>query len=215
MVFKTKTRRQRRAQEARIPGTTYSERGIALSEIGFPSYSDYLSSGLWESIRFRVFEVDRNCRGCGSNATQIHHANYSVDTLLGRNLDWLMPICGICHHKIEFREDGSKRSMNEANEALFRMVESSPKTNSCGFTPGKISCSKCGLLRKRKSIKDGVCKQCYASIAMHGSSSPSKAELFELQLTTPVCCKCNCRRETARAGGICISCRRRIESRLA
>jgi hypothetical protein len=70
-----------------------------LQAIGFGSYTDYLKSPLWASIRSRVYaSKGRMCLGCKTRrATQIHHRQYDLDTLKGDTLNYLIPICRQCH----------------------------------------------------------------------------------------------------------------------
>ncbi len=90
-----------------------------LRVIGFSSYAEYLQSGLWEVIRGRVLERDSSiCYRCRGPATQVHHANYDVETMLGDRLKSLRSVCASCHHYASLRPDGSKTSLSIANKKL-------------------------------------------------------------------------------------------------
>lgn len=70
-----------------------------LKLLGFNSYSDYLTSPLWRSIRQRVYEAKGHvCLSCEINAADdIHHDRYDRDTLMGTSLKYLRPLCRHCH----------------------------------------------------------------------------------------------------------------------
>ena len=87
---------------------TYQGRSQALRRLGFASYADYQASGLWKTIRRRVYEAKgTQCCCCGNEAQAIHHTEYGDSDMLGRTLKHLFPICNACHVKIEF--DGSTK----------------------------------------------------------------------------------------------------------
>jgi hypothetical protein len=87
--------------------------------LGFSTYSDYLASDLWKSIRARVLKRDHGqCCRCGRGATQVHHKSYHINVLLGRTLKPLVSICHTCHKAIEFKSTGEKNCLHEANRAL-------------------------------------------------------------------------------------------------
>lgn len=81
----------------------YGKRARILEGLGFDSYADYLASDLWKSIRGRVLARSRQCRVCRRRASHVHHERYTRAVLLGETLQFLVPLCGRCHHDIEFR----------------------------------------------------------------------------------------------------------------
>lgn len=86
-----------------IRGLTPSREFFALLQsLGFDSYSAYLASPLWRSIRRRVYEAKgRVCLACEINAADdIHHDRYDRDTLMGRTLKHLRPLCRHCHEVV-------------------------------------------------------------------------------------------------------------------
>lgn len=86
-------------------------RNRRLPHLGFQSYAEYLKSDVWKDIRDRAFaENGSDCVCCGASATQVHHTRYQMQELNGTNLKHLQPICRSCHYKIEFKEDGKKRT---------------------------------------------------------------------------------------------------------
>ena len=98
------------AQNARI----YEIRSQNLESLGFTSYTDYLGSELWTSIRKRVLdEKGLNCR-CGNPATQIHHAQYDLEAMNGCDLSHLWPICAPCHRRAEYTRANRKRPPGDA-----------------------------------------------------------------------------------------------------
>ena len=91
--------------------------------MGYEDYQAYLLSDLWRSIRARVYGAyGTRCGLCkDQQAEVIHHLRYSKDVLLGDNLKQLVPLCGACHHDIEFNGD-LKRSVPDARDEYYRRL---------------------------------------------------------------------------------------------
>lgn len=104
---------------ANIPsGLTYEERHQLLMSIGFASYDMYLAISLWNKIRRRVYVFKGNkCKLCGVKSQVIHHDGYALETLLGLDMDRLVPLCKVCHEIVEF-DICRKRTVVEAMEYL-------------------------------------------------------------------------------------------------
>lgn len=74
------------------------------------SYERYMKSPLWQKTRLWVLERDDACCVvCKSKASEVHHRNYSEDTLIGRSPDKLVSLCLSCHDRIEKYQSGEKR----------------------------------------------------------------------------------------------------------
>lgn len=101
----------------------YRYRDENLKAMGFKSYSEYLRSDLWASIRKRALEMDDKCQRCGKTATQVHHRAYDPATLRGDNINSLSPLCGRCHRKAESqpRENREKSYMKLRKANIFVM----------------------------------------------------------------------------------------------
>lgn len=119
----------------------YQQRDKHLAMMGFGSYADYLNSDLWFWIRKRFLNShekrnldsrvarQRCCWCCGSGFNlQIHHAEYSLQTLAGnlQSRDSLVILCRCCHEGIEISRVGRKRSVQEANFLIFAFMRSKP-----------------------------------------------------------------------------------------
>lgn len=78
-----------------------AKREAILRDRGFSSYSDYLASRLWMTIRWRVMlAADKRCQFCRQRAArQVHHKFYTVNNLMGTNVDGLVAVCARCHKK--------------------------------------------------------------------------------------------------------------------
>ena len=88
-------------------------------KLGFNSYEHYLKSGIWQTIRLMVLERDSNeCAACGGYATQVHHRDYRVKTLCGSSLASLVSLCEPCHKRVEFDDNGNKRTLEAVNAEL-------------------------------------------------------------------------------------------------
>lgn len=87
--------------------------------MGYENYAKYLESPLWRRIRALVLRDGRVCAGgCGRMATQVHHGDYSRETLEGHNLTDLYPVCSGCHFRIEFTGAGRKVPPSKATRTL-------------------------------------------------------------------------------------------------
>jgi hypothetical protein len=105
--------------------TTDKKRDKLLWRMGFASYRDYLRSPLWKAIRWAVLDGTPTCEICGeSKAQQVHHIRYTEAALKGtpRGRKSLVAICAGCHHKIEFKQDGSKRTYEAAAKVTRRLL---------------------------------------------------------------------------------------------
>ena len=99
----------------------YAERAKSLKEMGYTSYSDYLESPLWRSIRARALRPGAWCVSCGCKATQVHHTRYARVDLDGTCLQHLLPVCGPCHRRAEFSTKGEKLGPQRATAKLREM----------------------------------------------------------------------------------------------
>lgn len=140
------------------PPNTYAARNELLLAMGYASYDAYLNSALWKTIRAAALrKYGKHCGVCGRPTHLIHHKGYGRDTLEGRTLDHLIPLCDPCHKRVEFKQSGKKRTIPEANLVLVRMLrcvrKAKPRVASAG--PGR-SCM-CGKLSQKYQK---VCKKC-------------------------------------------------------
>lgn len=93
----------------------YLARNAMLRDLGFGSYLDYLASDLWARIRRSFLPRNARCAICRvRSASQVHHFDYTPQNLAGIDQHLMAPVCGACHHQIEFHDDGSKRWLHEA-----------------------------------------------------------------------------------------------------
>lgn len=97
----------RRKSNPKNKDDKYPERTANLNALGFSTYSSYLSSHIWKFIRDRQLERFPNCRICKQRASQVHHLDYRLETLVGKGTIGVVSVCRDCHIKIEF-EDGVK-----------------------------------------------------------------------------------------------------------
>src|SRR5688572_32003249 len=90
-----KRRKQRKSRYRKRLRDNYLIRFLALKELGFSSYAEYLQSDLWATIRARVLDRDNHtCVFCSKPARQVHHRRYGVHILAGRDLMPLKSLCG-------------------------------------------------------------------------------------------------------------------------
>jgi hypothetical protein len=130
-VKAAKRARAEQRRLARIPRgavtktVDYGKRNKMLAHIGFQSYAEYLASPLWAKIRRRVFARGWECYVCEEPSTCIHHDSYDMDTLLGKSLAWLFPLCAECHHQIEFDDVTHRKLLPEETRRRLRELRAS------------------------------------------------------------------------------------------
>lgn len=131
--------------------SAYSERDALLGSMGFATYSEYLGSDLWKSIRGRALSFyGRRCRVCGkARRIQVHHEAYTEANLSGASMEGLKVICERHHRKAEYSR-GRKVSLAIANARLEAMSRKKRKL------PGAW-CAICGINR---GFKGGPCPVC-------------------------------------------------------
>ena len=106
-------------------GNAYHQRKQRLWRMGFIDYRAYLKSELWKSIRERLLSERPDCEVCGHPTACGHHLSYSLRTLGGDSLTQLASLCESCHKRIEFREDGRKRSFSQAHATAKKLLKRS------------------------------------------------------------------------------------------
>lgn len=101
----------------------YKRRKRNLLVLGYISYSAYLRSFLWSEIRKDVLRRNGKCRVCGKKATQVHHADYELETLRGDGIaaESLWPVCKRCHKGAEFKA-GRKLGPTEATRRMKKRI---------------------------------------------------------------------------------------------
>lgn len=107
--------------EFRQPRNKTKGNSVSWKSLGFDSYSAYLASPLWKQIKIKVWAKYGRLCFCGNSATEIHHRNYSLDTMKGKNLAGLIPICNVCHQAISLDKKGIKRSAEDTERELLRL----------------------------------------------------------------------------------------------
>ncbi|MEX0739809.1 MAG: hypothetical protein WD071_10760 [Pseudohongiella sp.] len=115
--------------DAQKLGRRLARQGI--KSIAAMEYEQYLRSTLWKKIREWVLERDgATCTVCQSkhynpnkDGMEIHHRDYSIDTLEGRHDAMLVTLCPRCHHKVEHYANGVRRtSIQEKDVELQRLI---------------------------------------------------------------------------------------------
>lgn len=107
-------------------GLSYASRNRILKTLGYTSYRNYLNGAVWKSIRKRVFaSIGRDCVICRHKATALHHSRYHADDLTGKTLEFIFPICSLCHTDVEFSDGGRKKSMAQAQRKFELMLKAS------------------------------------------------------------------------------------------
>lgn len=113
---------RRKAAKSAAHQEAFLARALALNELGFLTYSEYLNSPLWGRIRAAVLGGNAVCWICiKRRATQVHHQSYAVAVLRGDNLSELVPLCHKCHRRVEFSH-GNKRTHQAAVEHCGKLL---------------------------------------------------------------------------------------------
>ncbi len=163
----------------------YRDRNETLRLLGFETPQKYLNSELWAIVRERAFQIHgRDCRRCKRPATQVHHASYLRDVLIGADVSGLVPVCGACHKSSSLtwgytraaKVDGLKvRSVHDTNEKMARKINRAERSKRAGYF-----CA-CGRMRKKSHA---TCKPCRGgkrrpgkqSMARHAKRSRERTE---------------------------------------
>lgn len=126
-------------------------RSEILQSLGFNSYSEYLASDLWKSIRARVLDkADHKCRRCEKPATQVHHRSYCLAAMVGQDLSLLVACCSGCHKMAEFHANGTKAQRSVANRKLDGTYDSSARHRSRPWI-GRMHAARQAAKRRRAS----------------------------------------------------------------
>jgi hypothetical protein len=159
-------KRVMRQPENALVVKNYHQRNVILKSLGYETYRDYLDSELWRSIRKAVFHRCRKCRLCGERANQAHHLDYDKDTLLGLRLDYIVPLCNGCHHKVEF--DGKSKRSLEDSRRRYAELQGKVKKKELPSWQQKNRCSVCGHPAPKGTT---LCRPCRRMA--HSVSEPS------------------------------------------
>ena len=126
LMHARRQRFKRKKIDPRFPNgrvVKYFERNDILKEMGFATYKDYLQSDLWKAIRTDLFKKNRVCSLCDGVASEVHHSDYSRDTLEGVNQEGLTPICRTCHELVETFPSGDKRLGKSAQRQYDKLMK--------------------------------------------------------------------------------------------
>lgn len=88
---------------------------------GYETYSEYLKSDIWSSIRSKKLHHNPHCELCRDIATQVHHFAYGWNILVGDTIVPLVSACRSCHLEIEFTS-GRKLSLRDSQEKLIGLM---------------------------------------------------------------------------------------------
>lgn len=95
-------------------GCSYKRRDFSLHELGFSSYSEYLSSDLWKIVQKRVYiKRPKLCMLCYDKSTCLHHNRYHGADLCGSSIKFIIPLCNSCHEYLEYDSNGLKRKLKD------------------------------------------------------------------------------------------------------
>ena len=104
-------------------------RKASLRALDFADYQAYLASDLWRKIRAKVYATKgKGCSFCDGAATQVHHNDYKSNTMRGKNINGLLPVCGDCHKR------GSKSSAGW----ILRPRSATQKMRQLQAPPGQV-----------------------------------------------------------------------------
>jgi len=101
-----------RAEPRRPTWRKVNNRRHNLKLLGFKRYRDYLQSPLWKSIR-RPIVVRANwmCESCQAVPMDVvHHLDYTLETLQGKNPLSLIAVCDPCHDEFHSKKRRGKKS---------------------------------------------------------------------------------------------------------
>ena len=119
--------KRRRTRRQRTDG--YQSRDLLLKELGYSSYSEYLRSDEWKSLRASVLARRKWCLVCDRIATELHHFSYDAPVMLGMCHDLLIPLCRKCHIDVEIDGSGEKNQLIESQRILLSYLSLVGKTS--------------------------------------------------------------------------------------
>jgi hypothetical protein len=140
---------------------SYYKRNKNLRRIGFDSYQAYLQSNLWRTIKEQaLIKLGDKCVVCKKKADILHHTDYSIIVLLGKDISKLRPLCHGHYKNIKL----SKKVV------IKRLKLTPPKANVRLGTHSKKKCRFCS----KKMICNDICKYCrikYATFLLDEASA--------------------------------------------
>ena len=119
---RAETRREARQRRRTAKQLDAAGERVGVSKMTAAEYQAYLQSPKWQEIRQAVMSRDGGkCRGCGREATQVHHRRYDRRTMEGETIEWLIALCGGCHRCIHFK-NGNKLKPRRTEVLLQGML---------------------------------------------------------------------------------------------
>ena len=161
-----------------MTASRYQVRANSLKELGFRTYSDYLSSDIWRTIRERIFSRDKGkCKVCSRKCHSVHHVTYNVVVMRGDDDTQLISVCRGCHKHVEF--DGDKKLVGSTtiNHRLHKAAISRRGGSATKKLrkQSRLRCNCCGKKSKKLGRND-VCMPCYRSRRVLGMAKPTLQE---------------------------------------
>lgn len=102
-----------------LAGKFPEDRESILSRLGYGDYDSYRGSPVWRRTRRRILRRDGHiCVRCGEKATEVHHQVYTEAVLKGEDDSRLVSLCAACHTRVEFDENGVRRTDTERRRVL-------------------------------------------------------------------------------------------------
>lgn len=145
-----------------ISREAYSDRNETLFLLGFKTYGAYMRSKLWRIVRQRALDIHgETCRRCSEPATQVHHASYLREVLIGEDVRGLVPVCAYCHRGTSRTPPASRarrvdrmkvRHLHDTNQRLAKKIDWTPGKRE----PGHSYCE-CGKMRKKNKLRCRTC----------------------------------------------------------
>jgi 5-methylcytosine-specific restriction endonuclease McrA len=83
------------------------------------NYNKYIKSDKWKKLREKALIRDNfKCVDCGNKATSVHHKSYCI--LNGRELDYIISLCDLCHEINDIDKKKWEVGIMEAIEMVRR-----------------------------------------------------------------------------------------------
>lgn len=156
-------------KKSKINRLQWRELTDCLTKLCFISYKEYLKSELWKTIKKKVINSNNGkCKYCDRKSTQVHHTSYDFDTMSGKNLRYLHPVCSACH-KTGYKK---QKAVKPTGECVC------PRCHKNTLTTEESVLNKLGTKEQKT-----VCKYCVGSIKLkykkdnHTFTSPKYFDL--------------------------------------
>lgn len=109
------------------------QRGKTLKRLGFPSWTAYTQSHLWQTVKAQHIAHYPVCKKCDQPSTQVHARDFHILTLkeakaTTKPKKGLIALCDQCFNRATLNTDGTTKTPHETNSLLYSRTWNKPRT---------------------------------------------------------------------------------------